>query len=80
MEDHFNRLLDVGVVKHATSSKGPIFVSSSNFTGAKTGYVFKNGDRGIGYYLDAALTSKLEVLQEQDTKLDGKKRKLYDDG
>lgn len=80
MEDHFNRLLDVGVVKHATSSKGPVFISNSNFTGAKAGYVFKNGDRGIGYYIDGVLTSQPGVLQEQDSKLDVKKRKLHDDG
>jgi len=28
------------------------FVSSSSFSGAKNGYVYKTGDAGLGYYLD----------------------------
>eukprot|EP01041_Mallomonas_annulata_P011092 gene11092-23191_t len=30
----------------------PVFVCSAKFQGHKKGYVFKNGDEGIGYYLD----------------------------
>ncbi|CBJ27253.1 hypothetical protein Esi_0063_0079 [Ectocarpus siliculosus] len=29
-----------------------VFVSSSCFTGAKDGYVFKTGDKGLGFYVD----------------------------
>ena len=28
------------------------FIPSDTFSGAKEGYVFKNGDMGIGYYID----------------------------
>jgi len=28
------------------------FIPSDTFRGAKEGYVFKNGDMGIGYYID----------------------------
>jgi hypothetical protein len=28
------------------------FIPSDTFIGAKEGYVFKNGDLGIGYYID----------------------------
>ena len=29
----------------------PAFVASSSFQGARAGYMFKNGDRGLGYYI-----------------------------
>ena len=28
------------------------YIPSSSFTGRKPGYVFKNGEKGIGYYRD----------------------------
>ena len=28
------------------------YIPSSSFTGRKSGYVFKNGEKGIGYYRD----------------------------
>ena len=28
------------------------FISSEGFNGAKGGYVFKNDDKGLGYYID----------------------------
>jgi hypothetical protein len=34
------------------------FIPSSTFSGKKVGYFFRNGDKGIGYYLDGR--------QEQD--------------
>ena len=33
-------------------SKEKDFISSSKFTGAKKGYVFKMDSKGLGYYLD----------------------------
>ena len=30
----------------------PVFMSSRSFDGARAGYVFKSGDRGLGYYRD----------------------------
>ena len=30
----------------------PNFLASPNFNGAKMGYVFKNGNNGVGYYKD----------------------------
>ena len=32
----------------------PPFLSARQFMGARTGYVFKTGDSGLGYYLDIA--------------------------
>ena len=29
------------------------FISSNTFTGTKSGYVFKTGEKGLGYYKDA---------------------------
>ena len=31
----------------------PLFIPSSSFDGPKAGYMFKNDDDGLGYYLDA---------------------------
>lgn len=28
------------------------FISSEGFNGAKSGYVFKNDNKGLGYYID----------------------------
>lgn len=36
----------------ANPKDGEVFVSSSCFTGAKDGYVFKTGDKGLGFYVD----------------------------
>ncbi len=41
--------------KHETLQKKEAknFIPSDTFTGAKSGYVFKNDTMGIGYYLDS---------------------------
>eukprot|EP00192_Tetraselmis_astigmatica_P014766 CAMPEP_0117662134 /NCGR_PEP_ID=MMETSP0804-20121206/7897_1 /TAXON_ID=1074897 /ORGANISM="Tetraselmis astigmatica, Strain CCMP880" /LENGTH=169 /DNA_ID=CAMNT_0005469025 /DNA_START=656 /DNA_END=1165 /DNA_ORIENTATION=+ len=40
-----------------SSSTAPVrdsnFIASSSFTGAKEGFVFKSGTKGVGYYKDA---------------------------
>ena len=36
----------------ANASRDPPFVRSSEFAGLRTGYHFKNGPDGLGYYLD----------------------------
>lgn len=36
----------------AASVSGPAFFPAPKFAGAKPGYVFKKGPRGLGYYLD----------------------------
>jgi len=33
-------------------TKVETFISSEGFKGAKGGYVFKNDDKGLGYYID----------------------------
>lgn len=35
-----------------TSKKSDSFIVAKKFTGSKKGYVFKNGDKGVGYYVD----------------------------
>ena len=51
---------DAGGDSEATLSKSqrkkknrPLFIASPSFTGRRKGYVFYNGDQGIGYYLDS---------------------------
>jgi len=34
---------------------------SSSFTGRKSGYVFKKGDEGVGYYVDGSATREAEA-------------------
>lgn len=33
-------------------NKPAAFITSRSFQGKKDGYLFKNGDEGVGYYLD----------------------------
>ncbi|KAJ1444790.1 hypothetical protein M885DRAFT_13358 [Pelagophyceae sp. CCMP2097] len=37
----------------AAAPSGPVFIAADVFDGAREGYVFKAGDEGFGYYLDA---------------------------
>jgi len=73
MEDHFKRLLDVGTTS-ATSevNSSDSFISSKQFTGRKVGFVFKNGDLGIGYYYDPVQGIELSAFPSD------RKRKLDD--
>ncbi len=41
---------------------GMEFVASSRFTGAKKGYVFKNGKSGTGYYIDTKAAGASQAL------------------
>jgi hypothetical protein len=43
------------------------FLPSSSFDGAKEGFVFKNGDFGIGYYKDHAGIPPVSSIQVCDT-------------
>ena len=45
------RMLRKGVPP-VNASRDPPFVRSSEFAGLRTGYHFKNGSDGLGYYLD----------------------------
>ena len=55
----------VAAAHAAVGSTAPLFIPSPRFVGARTGYIFKADDRGIGYYRDgsAPFTSTLPVLQ-----------------
>lgn len=80
MEDHFSRLLDAG--GSASSSNATSFIESGGtFRGARPGYVFKNGDLGIGYYYDkVSAKGSIGPLHQEDTKEDSRKRKLDSHG
>ena len=39
-------------INNGLSSSLSLFVPSAKFNGSKPNYVFRNGDRGVGYYLD----------------------------
>ena len=43
-----------GAAGAASVDEQPAFVAASTFAGARLGYVFKKGARGMGYYVDAA--------------------------
>ena len=45
------------------SKKGESFIPSKKFTGSKSGYVFKSGSKGIGYYVDAKPKVDPQVLE-----------------
>lgn len=49
-----------GGAETSTSDCVEDFISSSSFTGAKHGYVFKKGLNGLGYYKDVGLKQVLE--------------------
>ena len=72
MEDHFSRLLGGGV------PSGPSFQASKAFAGAKPGYVFKNGDKGTGYYLDNPSRHE-QHLEPSSSDMSTRKRKLQPD-
>ena len=46
----YSRTRDVKIVEIVEENLD--FIPSDTFRGAKEGYVFKNGDMGIGYYID----------------------------
>ena len=62
LDDHFlsvlNPIGDAGVDKSL-----PHFLQSDSFKGKKSGYVFKNGSNGVGYYLDGAVVEKSEPVE-----------------
>jgi hypothetical protein len=43
------------------------FISSAVFSGKKSGYVFKRGDLGVGYYIDAKYAVPKEVISVTST-------------
>lgn len=49
MDAHFESILS----SSSHSGNKPAFLQSDRFIGKRTGYVFKNGINGIGYYLDS---------------------------
>lgn len=55
MESHFRNVLKSSTVGDAHDS----FIAASKFEGRKEGYCFRNGERGIGYYLDKAQIKQL---------------------
>ena len=89
MEDHFDRLLNVDHTSSSSSSIGAPsgkFVESSKYTGSKKGYVFKLGEKGLGYYWDrgdnryaSSATERREDEEDEDYDRP-KKRKLERDG
>ena len=48
MDDHFSKVLGPLASKNAAK-----FIPAKIFEGRKAGYVFHNGDFGVGYYLDS---------------------------
>jgi len=39
-------------IRNSDTTQGDIFIPSPSFSGRREGFVFKRGDRGVGYYLD----------------------------
>lgn len=43
---------DASTSSTETPKKGEAFIASKKFVGSKSGYVFKSGNKGLGYYVD----------------------------
>lgn len=67
MDQHFNQLLTPNTYPDATLQNLPSFIKSGTFCGKKVGYVFHNGDLGIGYYIDHVGN---DLIKEKKRKLD----------
>jgi hypothetical protein len=54
MEDQFLRMLapTVGGVAKNDVNDANSFIASKHFDGKRLGYVFRNGQMGLGYYID----------------------------
>eukprot|EP01041_Mallomonas_annulata_P009997 gene9997-20795_t len=66
MDNHFRQMLAPEGGNSVQS-----FIESSKFSGQKSGYVFKKGDKGLGYYSDSHYTI--------DTKEESIKKRKRDD-
>ncbi|MFN9955256.1 MAG: hypothetical protein ACK55I_19345, partial [bacterium] len=64
MDDHFSKIL----TPFAGDRGSVAFIASPTFVGAKRGYVFHLGDRGLGYYLDRFSKSVISS-EESDVKI-----------
>jgi hypothetical protein len=42
----------VKIIETSQSSQNQKFIPSKTFTGNRVGYVFQNGEKGLGYYID----------------------------
>ena len=45
------------------------FIPSTVFNGRKMGYMFKNGAKGIGYYLDSQQQQQQQILAKGNDKV-----------
>jgi U3 small nucleolar RNA-associated protein 14 len=56
----------------AAGQKQPAFVAASTFGGARQGYAFKRGPRGVGYYREAAPQQQRRQQQQKQQQRGGK--------
>jgi len=61
MESHFQNVFNTSAF---SNPKDP-FIPSGKFQGQKIGYCFKNGDKGIGYYLDKVQLKESEPIAQK---------------
>ena len=69
MDRHFDEMLRGDALSSA--ARASEFIPSRQFTGARSGYVFKNGAKGVGYYLDRGVGTSYDnaiALKRQRTK------------
>mmetsp|Transcript_37964 Transcript_37964/g.96008 ORF Transcript_37964/g.96008 Transcript_37964/m.96008 type:complete len:1095 (-) Transcript_37964:202-3486(-) len=70
-------LLNARTASHAAagpssgSQQQPPFIAAKKFTGAKAGYAFKRGPRGVGYYLDAVQIKKHQSASQPPVRVAG---------
>jgi len=50
----------------ASTSTGPAFIASAVFEGARSGYVFRYGGQGLGYYVDVGSAAASAAAQEAE--------------
>lgn len=61
MDKHFDVIFGRNSNSQGSSSNDggkESFIPSKQFSGAKNGYIFQNGEKGTGYYLDNSRTNK----------------------
>ena len=72
MDEHFKHMMQPrNIAPSASSSNLEPFIASKTFSGAKLGYVFKLGEKGIGYYIDKYAKTAMnlkETIKSKDSR------------
>jgi len=62
--------------KSSSSSRIGPYIGAQKFEGQKKGYCFKNGDNGLGYYIDPVQIRSMKQQQSETKEMDTSKSNL----